>query len=121
MKDIIRLIGVIFVVAGILFAFRPDLPRRLMQFFKKGSRIYLAGAARLTLAVVFLVGAENCRHKWVIVGFGILFMISGLIIFALGAAKLRGLIDWFAKLPALVLRGLGVSASVLGAIICYCA
>ena len=121
MKDIIRLIGVICVAAGILFILRPDLPRRLMQFFKKGSRIYLAGVVRLALAVVFLVGAEHCRHKWVIVGFGILFMISGLIVFMLGAGRLRGVIDWFAKLPALILRGLGAIALAVGAVICYCA
>ena len=121
MKDIIRLVGIICIALGILYILRPDLPRRLMQFFKKGSRMYLAGVVRLALAVVFLVGAAHCRHKWVIVGFGILFMISGLIVFMLGAGRLRGVIDWFAKLPALFLRGLGAVALAVGAVICYCA
>ena len=121
MKDIIRLIGVVFVIMGILCVFKPDVPKRLMQFFRKGPRIYLAGIVRLALAGVFLVGADDCRHKWVIVGFGITFMVSGLVIFMLGAVRLRKVIDWFASLPAPVLRGLGTIALAAGATICYCA
>jgi len=114
----IRIVGVVCVIAGILYMFKPDVPRRLMVFFKKGSRIYLAGVMRFALAVVFLIGADRCRHKWVIVGFGILFLVSGLLVFMLGAKRLRTMIDWFQKSPALLLRGLGVIALAIGAIIC---
>jgi len=121
MKDAIRLVGVICVAVGILYMLRPDIPRRLMEFFKKGSRMYLVGVIRFALAVVFLVGAEHCRHKWVIVGFGIVFLISGLLVFMLGAKRLRAIIDWLGKRSALLLRGLGVIALAIGAIICYSA
>ena len=121
MKDAIRLVGVICVAVGILYMLRPDVPRRLMEFFKKGSRMYLVGVIRFALAVVFLVGADRCRHKWVIVGFGIVFLISGLLVFMLGAKRLRAMTDWFGKRPALLLRVLGVIALAVGAVICYSA
>lgn len=121
MKDAIRLIGVICVAVGILYMLRPDVPRRVMEFFKKGSRIYLAGVIRFALAVVFLIGADRCRDKWVIVGFGIVFLISGLLVFMLGAKRLRAIIDCFGKRHALFLRCLGLVTLAVGAVICYCA
>ena len=121
MKDVIRLVGVICVAVGILYMVRPGVLRRMMEFFKKGSRIYLAGVIRLVLAVAFLVGAEHCRHKWVIVGFGICFLISGLLVFILGAKRLTAIIDWFGKRSALLLRCLGLVVLAVGAVICYCA
>ena len=117
----IRIIGIICILAGILYMLKPDVPRRLMEFFKKGSRIYLAGVMRFALAVVFLVGAGQCRYTTVIIGFGIVFMLSGLLVFMIGPKRLRGMIDWLARQPALLLRGLGVVALVFGAAICYCA
>ncbi len=119
MKDAIRLVGLICVAVGILYMLRPDVPKRLMEFFKKGSRMYLAGMIRFALAVVFLVGAEHCRRKWVIVGFGIVFLISGLLVFMLGAKRLRVMIDWLQRRPALLHRCLGLVAGVVGAAICY--
>lgn len=121
MKDVIRLVGVICVAVGILYMLRPDAPKRLMEYFKKGSRMYLAGVMRFALAVVFLIGADRCRHKWVIVGFGIVFLISGLLVFMLGPKRLRPMIDWLQKSPALLLRGLGAVALAVGAVICCCA
>jgi len=120
-KDVIRLIGVICILAGILYMLRPEVPRRLMAFIGKGYRIYLAAILRFALAVAFLVGAEQCSHKWIIVGFGIAFLISGLLIFILGARRLAAMLAWFAKQPALLLRILGAIALAAGAIICYCA
>lgn len=121
MKDVIRLIGVICILAGILYMFRPAVPRRLMAFVGKGYRVYLAGLLRFALAVVFLVGAEQCSNKWVIVGFGIAFLISGLLIFMLGARRLNAMLASFAKQPALLLRTLGAITLAAGAIISYCA
>jgi len=120
-KDVIRLIGVICILAGLLYMARPDIPRRLMAFVGKGYRIYLAAILRFALAVAFLVGAEQCSQKWVIVAFGIAFLISGLLIFILGAKRLNAILAWYAKQPALILRTLGAIALAAGAIISYCA
>ena len=94
MKDAIRLVGVICVAVGILYMLRPDVTKRLMEFFKKGSRMYLAGVMRLALAVVFLIGADRCRHKWVIVGFGILFLISGCLMWFFKGILPPGVFEW---------------------------
>jgi len=120
-KDLIRLIGVICIAAGIVYMLRPDLPKRLMAFAAKGKRIYLAGILRFATAVVFLIGAEKCRYKWVIVAFGIGFLISGLFVFVLGPKRLNPMLAWFTKQPDLIIRTFAVIALTIGAVICWCA
>ncbi|MHC4743912.1 MAG: hypothetical protein ACYS8Z_18500 [Planctomycetota bacterium] len=120
-KDLIRLIGVICVIAGIIYNIRPDIPKRLIAFVAKGRRIYLAGILRFAMAVVFLVGAGDCRHKWVIVIFGIGFLISGLLAFMLGPKRFGPILTWFTKQPNMIIRILGAVALAIGAVICWCA
>ena len=88
----VKIVGMVFIAAGILYILKPDVLKRLIEFFKKGPRMYLAGLIRFALAVVFLVGAGDCREKWVIAGFGIIFLISGLLVFMLGPRRLRGML-----------------------------
>lgn len=117
----IKSIGVLFILVGILYLVKPEVFKHLMEFFKKGKRMYFAGLIRFVLAVVFLLGASDCYIKWVIAAFGILFLISGLFVFMLGPKKLGAVIDWFQRQPVLVLRLIAVIALAFGAIITYSA
>jgi len=123
MKIVIQSLGVVFVVAGIVYLLRPDIMKWLMGFFKKGKRIYLAALFRLVLAVLFLLraGSPECEIRWVIVVFGILFLIGGLLIFILGPEKIRWLFDWCEKQPILLLRVMSLIALAIGAVIIYSA
>ena len=121
MDIVIKIIGIVFVCFAIVFLLKPAVMNYLMEFFKKGQRIYLAGLVRLVLAVVFLLGARECDITWVIVVFGILFLISGLLIFMLGPKKCKSMIDWYQKQSVLLLRVFAVIALAIGAIIIYSA
>jgi membrane glycosyltransferase len=117
MGTVIKIIGVIIVSITIVFLVKPQVMRRLMVFFKKGNRIYLAGLIRLALAVVFLLGARECDITWVIVVFGILFLISGLLVFMLGPAKIGRMLDWYEKRSLILSRFLAAIILAVGAII----
>ena len=121
MDIIIRGLGIVIVVVGIVYLLRPDVMKWLIEFLKQGKRIYLAGLIRLALAVIFLLGARECDITWVIVVFGILFLIGGVLIFILGPEKLRRILDWYQKQSVLLLRVLAVLALAIGAIIIYSA
>jgi len=121
MDIVIRSLGIVIVVVGIVYLLRPDVMKWLIEFFKQGKRIYFAGLIRLALAVIFLLGARECDITWVIVVFGILFLIGGLLIFILGPEKLRRILDWYQKQSVLLLRVLAVIALAIGAIIIYSA
>ncbi len=121
MNIVIKILGIFFVLIGIVFLLRPDVMKRLMEFIKKGKRIYFAGVIRFVLAIVFLLGASECYQKWVIAAFGILFLMSGLLIFILGPEKIRRMLDWYQKQSVLIFRVIAVIVLAVGAIIIYSA
>ena len=121
MDIVIKTLGILIALVGIIYFLRPDVMKWLMEFFKQGKRIYFAGLIRFALAVVFLVAARECKHSWVIFAFGILFIISGLLIFMLGLERLKSIIDWYQKQSVLLLRVVAVIALALGGVIIYSA
>ena len=121
MDIIVKIVGVVILIAAIVYLLKPDIAKRLLEFFKKGKRIYFLGLIRLVLAVVFLLGARECDITWVIAAFGILFLISGLSIFMLGLEKLKAILDWYQKKSALFLRLIALIALAIGGVIIYSA
>lgn len=121
MDIVIEIIGIAIVCIAIVYLLKPDVMKRLMEFFKQGKRIYFAGLIRFALAIVFLLSARECKRFWVIFAFGILFIIGGLLIFILGPEKIRVMINWYQKQSALLLRVIAVIALAIGAVIIYSA
>ena len=121
MKVIIQSLGIAFVFIGMLFLIRPDVSKRLTEFFKKGKRIYFVGLVRFVLAVVFLLGARECDITWVIIVFGIVFLLSGLLTFMLGPAKLKSILDWYQRQSSILIRVIAVIILAAGAIVIHSA
>ncbi len=121
MDIVIQSLGIVFVLVGIVYLLRPDVMKWLMEFFKQGKRIYFAGLIRFALAIVFLVGARECKRFWVIFAFGILFIISGLLVFIIPLEKIKAYIGWWQKKSPLLLRLMALIALAIGAIIIYSA
>lgn len=121
MDIVIRIIGIVFVFVTIVYFLKPDIMKRLMEFFKQGRRVYFAALIRLALAVVFLLAARQCRLFWVIFAFGVLFIISGLLIFILGLERVKSYISWWQRQPLLLLRFVALLGLAIGAIIIYSA
>lgn len=121
MNIVIKIIGIVFVFITILYFLKPDIMKSLMEFFKQGRRIYFAALLRLVLAVVFLLAARQCSRFWVIFVLGVLFVISGLLIFILGPEKVKSYINWWQKQPLVFLRVMAVVGLAIGALIIYSA
>ncbi len=121
MDKVIIALGIVFVIIAIVYLLKPDIMKWLMEFFKQGKRIYFAGLIRFALAVVFLIGARECKHFWVIFALGILFLLGGLLIFVLGPEKLKSILDWYQKQSALFLRVMSAIILAVGAVIIYSA
>lgn len=121
MDIVIKGLGVLFVLMGIAYLLRPDIIKRLMQFFKKGKRIYFAGLLRFALAIVFFVGARECRSFWVIFGCGVMFLLGGFLIFSLGPEKIRRMLDWYARQSMLIFRVIALIVLVFGLIVVFSA
>jgi uncharacterized protein YjeT (DUF2065 family) len=114
---VIKILGIIISLMGLVYLLRPDIIKKLMNFFKKDKRIYLSGAFRLALAVVFLVAARECRYPWIIFACGIIFLAGGLLIFLLGPERIRKILDWYEEQSTLIFRVIAVIVLVFGLII----
>lgn len=121
MDFIVKIIGIVIVALAIAYLLKPEIMEYLMEFFKEGKRIYLAGLIRFVLAIVLLVAARECDITPVIVFFGILFLISGLLTFIIGLERAKSIIEWYQKQPVFVLRLLALITFVIGVAIIYSA
>ena len=121
MDIVVKIVGIVVVFIGIVYLLKPGVLKSFIGFFKKGKRIYFVGLIRFVLAVIFLLAANQCKMPWVIIVFGILFMISGLLIFILRAERLKSILDWWQRQSSLLLRFMGLIALAVGAAIIYSA
>jgi uncharacterized protein YjeT (DUF2065 family) len=114
MHIVIKSLGIFIALIGIVYLLRPDIIKRLMEFIKKGKRIYLAALIRFALAVVFLAGARECRYPWLIFAFGIIFLISGLLILILGPERIRRILDWYQNQSTLIFQVIALIVLAFG-------
>lgn len=121
MQVVVRSLGIIFALIGTAYLLRPDIIKRLMIFFRKGKRIYFAGILRFALAVVFFTGARECRYPWVIYFFAMVFLISGLLIFTLGAEWIGRMFDWYQEQSYMIFEFIAFVVVMTGVFVIYSA
>jgi hypothetical protein len=119
MQMIVKIIGIVIIVLSVVYILKPAVPRALIKFFKQGHRMYLAGLIRLIFAVIFLLAAGKCQYPKAIAAFGILFLISALLVFSLGAAKINRYMEWWQKQSDILLRIISLVALAIGSAIIY--
>ncbi len=121
MTVLIKIVGIVIIVLGIAYIVRPGIMKWLMEFFKKGSNIYLAGLLRLALAVIFLLAATACKKTWIIIVLGILFLFGGILVLILGPKRTTPILEWWQKQPEWVMRALALLTGAFGVLIIYAA
>ena len=121
MEIIVKIIGILFVLLAIFYFLKPDVIKQLLGFLKQGKRIYIVAVIRFILAIVFLLAARECDITWLITAFGVLFLVSGLLIVILGIDKVKTILYWWLQQSFLLLRVLALITLAIGAVIIYAA
>ena len=121
MQLVIKIIGTAIVCLGLVYLIRPKTLRAIMRLFSVGNRLYLAAIVRFALAIIFFLGARECDLEKVIVLFGLIFIISGLLIFLLGIEKSKAIISWYQEQPIAIFRVVAIIVLSVGLIIVYSA
>jgi drug/metabolite transporter superfamily protein YnfA len=121
MVTLIKILGVAMMLVAVMYLSKPDFMKSVMQFFRQGWRMYFAAAIRLVLAVIFLLAAGQCRHPRIVAAFGIIFLISAVIIFIISAEKTRAVLDGLIRQPPFVLRIIALVPLAVGALLLYAA
>jgi len=119
MVVLVKLIGIFIVIVGIIFLVSPKTMRRFMVFWEKGKRVYIGCMLRILIGIIFLLAASQCRLIGVIVTLGILFIITGSIIFIIGLDRTKIILKWWYGRSLLVLRLIALIPIAVGVLILY--
>ena len=94
MKIIIKLIGILLLLAGISLLIAPQYIIGWIESNTENKSLYISAiVARLIFGVLFLVAAKESAYPVVIKVFGYLFIIAALIFVFIGQETFQHLID----------------------------
>jgi hypothetical protein len=119
MNKVILVIGLAVVLLGVWVVVKPAGAVKTVRLLIKGPLIYIPGAVRVVVGIVFLIAARECSIPWAIITFGVLMLTAGVIMLVVKPEKTRGLIEWFCTRPSAVQRVCGAVAVLAGAAIAY--
>ncbi len=121
METTIKIIGIILITLGVWFFIVPKMTIKITSVVTKGKRLYFAAAFRVILGIIFLLAANDCRSPWIIKILGIIFLLSGIIIFAFGLEKCREALQWFQNRPSWAYRLPSIVIFAIGCLTIYAA
>ena len=113
----VRLIGLFIMALGITVLVKPKQMRKLFVFFKQGKRIYIAGVIRIIIGIILLLAATQCKMGGFITVIGIVTLVAGILIFALGKDKCITFIEKVEGFSTNVLRLLSLVPVIFGVLI----
>ncbi len=111
---LVKLIGVLITIVGLGIFASPQLTQKIFDFIKEGKRIYYAGVARVIVGLLILICASRSMVPIAAIALGLMFLVSGIVIFAADLEKLKAFIGQYAEMPGLVVRLLGLVAASFG-------
>jgi len=119
LPKIVQIIGIFIIIMSVIHIIKPAVPRAIMNFCIKGNRMYLGALVRLTIAVIFLLAASQCEYPKTIATFGILFLLSAVLVFFIGIEKTNLYIQWWQKRSDTTLRIAFLASLAIGSAIVY--
>jgi len=114
MNIIAKLLGLLIAGFGTAIFASPQVTQKIFQFFKEDKRIYIAGVVRAFTGVVLLLAASQSVVPVAAIALGIMFLTSGIVIFACDLEKMKTFMAHYSQMPVLVLRLLGLIAASFG-------
>lgn len=114
-------IGAAVVVVGFVGMLAPDFLRGGIEGLKATRRLYALSAARLTIGLALLLGAQSTPFPGFFRVLGTIVILRGLAIPALGPARVRALIGWLQGRPPVLLRAIFLPATALGGFLIWAA
>lgn len=118
---IIKSIGILIAVLGVIFSTMPSLSTQFIQFVKKGKNVYGIAVIRIVLGGLLLWASPVATNMWIPLIIGILMVLSGILVMVLGIPKTHAVLGWYESKSEAVRRALAIAAAVLGIFLIYSA
>lgn len=121
MDYIIKSIGIIIAVAGVVFATMPMLAIKFVDWAKVGKRVYIGGVIRLVFGGLLIWASPVASIMWIPLVWGILMVIAGVLIFVISIEKTHGMLAWWEAQSESARRAWAIIAAVVGVLLIYSA
>ena len=112
-------VGILIILAAIWIAVKPQICIKMMVFFARGRMVYLVGLLRLAVGGLLLVSARECGRVWVVIALGVLFLISGTLVFVVRLERIKATLTWISKRSMLTIRLMALLPIAIGAVIIW--
>jgi len=112
-----KLFGILIAVFGLTVCALPQVMQKLFDFMKEGKRIYGAGVLRCLIGLVLLLASPQSAIPITAIAMGVVFLLSGIIVFACDLEKLKGVLAHYGEMPVLILRLLGLLVAAFGILV----
>lgn len=117
MLILIKLVALLMTVFGLSIFASPQFTQRVFQFFKEGNRIYYAGVIRAVVGLFILMSASKSVVPVAATSLGVIFLLSGIVVFAGNLEKMKAFLEHYSQMPTLVVRLLGLIAATFGILV----
>lgn len=114
---LVKLVGLLIMILGLVIFASPQFTQRLFDFFKTGKRIYYAGVIRTVVGLILFICASRSAVPLAAIALGLMFLVSGIVVFAADSEKLKAFLSAYSEMPTLVIRLLGLVAASFGILI----
>jgi hypothetical protein len=113
--NLVQAIAVIFLVAGVIFAFQPNILKGVLRLAIKGSMPHILGIVRICIGVLFLWVGGNRR---MIIGVaGIFVLVAGILSLAVKLDTQRKVATKIIDSSDITRRIVGIAAAIVASLI----
>ena len=117
MVVLVRIVGMLLMLVGVVCLLNPEYLKRMIVFFIKGKRVYWSIGVKTIFGVVFLLAALQCRVPLVIAILGILLVSSLAVSLVIGTKGLKSMCEFWMERPSAVVRVWAALTLVMGVLI----
>jgi hypothetical protein len=119
MNIIVLIIGWLVLLLGLLGIASPHSLVNAVLGMSSATRFYVTVIVRIVVGIIFLFAARRCRVAWLVYLFGVIILLSGIVLLFLGAGRLDEIINWFAARSDAGLRSAYVVDVIIGALLIF--
>ena len=119
MNIIVLIVGWLILLLGLLGIASPHLLVAAVLNMSSATRFYVTVIVRIVVGIIFLFAARRCRVAWLVYLFGVIILLSGIVLLFLGAGRLDEIINWFAARSDAALRSAYVVDVIIGALLIF--
>ena len=119
MRALVMVVGLVIGIMGFFLFLNPKMMRQYVQFWGKGSNIYIAAVINLVVGVAFLLASKECNLSIVVMIIGALGLVKGAALFIMGPGKLANFMNMWTEKPDAFLQAMSFVMVLFGALVIY--